>query len=265
MAEKSEQEQLAWTRWWWTSANEMMLKHKLTRQLVVEAVQKANTLPRPGAIELLETCVREGVPVVIVSAGLNCVIEEFLRVHDKSGNLLQSPLLSIHANQMNFDADGNLVGFGQNLITTRNKRDSMLLAKDFFDELFISRCLPGPWYSVLHRSSVLFPRAHGRESRTDQMARTRAHTHTHFRKHVLLLGDNINDADVVAHVPSSVTTVKVAFANRSLIKVKIFECGRICVCPRMSVRVSWCHSAFSAGLFVSLLLLACLARIAALL
>ena len=178
MAEKSEQEQLAWTRWWWTSANEMMLKHKLTRQLVVEAVKKANTLPRPGAIELLETCVRDGVPVVIVSAGLNCVIEEFLRVHDKSGNLLQSPLLSIHANQMNFDADGNLVGFGQNLITTRNKRDSMLLAKDFFDELFISRCLPGPWFSVLHRSSLLFLSAHGRESGTDRMARTRARTHT---------------------------------------------------------------------------------------
>lgn len=141
IGERSDEEQLALTQWWWTSANEMMLKHRLTRQLVVEAVQKANTLPRPGAIELLKTCIGEGVPVVIVSAGLNCVIEEFLRVHDESGSLLQSPLLSIHANRMDFDTAGNLVGFGENLITTRNKRDSMLLEKRFFDELFISRCL----------------------------------------------------------------------------------------------------------------------------
>ena len=67
------------------------------------------------------------------------MIEEFLRAHDKSGILLQSPLLTIHANRLDFDEHGNLLGFGPNLITTRNKRDSMLHAKEFFDQLFVSR------------------------------------------------------------------------------------------------------------------------------
>jgi hypothetical protein len=45
MAERPMREQIALAEWWWTSANEMMLKHNLTKDHVREAVQNANTSP----------------------------------------------------------------------------------------------------------------------------------------------------------------------------------------------------------------------------
>ena len=69
MAEKPLEEQLSLTNWWWASANEMMLKNELNRAMIVEAVGKANTAPRPGAMSLLTECISEGIPVMIVSAG----------------------------------------------------------------------------------------------------------------------------------------------------------------------------------------------------
>ena len=51
------------------SANEMMLKNELNHAMIVEAVGKANTAPRPGAMSLLTECISEGIPVMIVSAG----------------------------------------------------------------------------------------------------------------------------------------------------------------------------------------------------
>ena len=110
MAERPKSEQIALAEWWWTSANDMMLKHNLTQDHVREAVQNANTSPRPGAMALLTACISQGIPVAIVSAGLSCVIEEFVRKHDASGSLLSSPLFSIHANVLEFDSIGTLTG-----------------------------------------------------------------------------------------------------------------------------------------------------------
>jgi HAD superfamily hydrolase (TIGR01544 family) len=174
LADKPVAQQLALTEWWWTEANAMMLRHNLTESNVVEAIHQANTVLRPGAISFLTNCISEGIPVMIVSAGLNKVIREFLRKHDTSGTLLQSPMLTIHANEMEFDADGRLCGFGKHLITTRNKRD------------------------VLHSPG----------------ASAQLHQLTHSRRHVLLLGDNINDVDVVADLPPTVKAIKIGFANR---------------------------------------------------
>ena len=38
-------------------------------------------VPRPGVLELLKALETAGIPVLIVSAGLSDVIEEFLRQH----------------------------------------------------------------------------------------------------------------------------------------------------------------------------------------
>ena len=106
--------------------------------------------------------------------GLSTVIEEFLRLHDRTDTLLGSPLLTIHANQMLFDQDGKLTGFGPQMITTRNKRD------------------------VLHATDI----------------QAQAQKLLLERPNVLLLGDNLNDADVVAGLPASISCIKVGFANR---------------------------------------------------
>jgi len=84
--------------WWWRAANDLILKYEVEEGHVAEAVRRANTLPRAGALEALRRCVDQGIPVLIISAGFSHVIREFVRLHDP--DLAASPLLEIHANHM---------------------------------------------------------------------------------------------------------------------------------------------------------------------
>ena len=52
------------------------------RSLIPRMVRQSSMVPRPGALKLLHRLALLNVPVLIVSAGLWDVIEEFLRQHD---------------------------------------------------------------------------------------------------------------------------------------------------------------------------------------
>lgn len=86
---------------WWDQAHEHMVKHGMPpRQLIPRLVREADMRPRPGALELLKKCEMLGVPVLIVSAGVSDVIEEFLRQH---GALSEN--VTICSNRLNYEAD----------------------------------------------------------------------------------------------------------------------------------------------------------------
>jgi len=86
---------------WWDAAHELMVKHRTPpRALIPRLVRDARMVPRPGALELLKALETAGIPVLIVSAGLSDVIEEFLRQH---GALSEN--LAICSNRLNYDAD----------------------------------------------------------------------------------------------------------------------------------------------------------------
>jgi hypothetical protein len=63
MAERPMREQIALAEWWWTSANEMMLKHNLTMDHVREAVQNANTSPVENHKKVLSIVISVNVQV----------------------------------------------------------------------------------------------------------------------------------------------------------------------------------------------------------
>ena len=78
-----------------------MVKHRTPpRALIPRLVRDARMVPRAGALELLKALETAGIPVLIVSAGLSDVIEEFLRQH---GALSEN--LAICSNRLNYDAD----------------------------------------------------------------------------------------------------------------------------------------------------------------
>lgn len=86
---------------WWDRAHSFMIKHGMPpRQLIPRLVREANMKPRPGALELLKRLEALGVPVLIVSAGISDVIEEFLRQH---GALSEN--VTICSNRLNYAAD----------------------------------------------------------------------------------------------------------------------------------------------------------------
>ncbi|KAJ1480091.1 pyrimidine 5'-nucleotidase-domain-containing protein [Baffinella frigidus] len=130
---KSEEEQKVLFDDWWREANNLILRHGIEEAHVALAVQRANTLPRDGALELMRKCVERDIPVLIVSAGFTQVITEFVRQHDPA--LAASPLLSIHANHMVFDSGGTLAAFGEQVVHAKNKRFLYNHIGGYFDKL----------------------------------------------------------------------------------------------------------------------------------
>merc|ERR1719502_1907106 len=70
------------------------------RHLIPRLVREAKMIPRPGALELLKRLEELEIPVLIVSAGLSDVIEEFLRQH---GALSEN--ITVCSNRLNYEAD----------------------------------------------------------------------------------------------------------------------------------------------------------------
>mmetsp|Transcript_27845 Transcript_27845/g.71345 ORF Transcript_27845/g.71345 Transcript_27845/m.71345 type:complete len:314 (+) Transcript_27845:125-1066(+) len=86
---------------WWDKAHELMLKHGMPpRSRLPGLVRDAFMPPRPGALQMLEKLAKMNVPVLIVSAGLSDVIEEFLRQHDA---LTEN--VTVCSNRLNYGAD----------------------------------------------------------------------------------------------------------------------------------------------------------------
>lgn len=86
---------------WWDAAHAIMVKHGTPpRHLIPRLVRDARMKPRPGALELLKKCETMNIPVLIVSAGVSDIIEEFLRQH---GALTEN--VTICSNRLNYEAD----------------------------------------------------------------------------------------------------------------------------------------------------------------
>jgi len=86
---------------WWDKAHELMLKHGMPpRPMLQRLVREAYMPPRHGALALLRKLEEMKVPVLIVSAGLSDVIEEFLRQH----NALTENV-TVCSNRLNYGAD----------------------------------------------------------------------------------------------------------------------------------------------------------------
>ena len=86
---------------WWDAAHALMIKHGTPpRAIIPRLVREAKMKPRPGALELLRRLEILNVPVLIVSAGLTDVIEEFLRQHGAF-----SENVTVCSNRLNYSAD----------------------------------------------------------------------------------------------------------------------------------------------------------------
>jgi len=86
---------------WWDRAHSLMVKYGVPkRQLIPRLVREGKMTPRPGALELLRRLQELDIPVLIVSAGLSDVIEEWLRQH---GALSEN--VTVCSNRLNYAAD----------------------------------------------------------------------------------------------------------------------------------------------------------------
>ena len=86
---------------WWDTAHALVVKHGMPRRnMIPRLVRDARMVPRPGVLELLAELEELNVPVLIVSAGVSDIIEEFLRQH---GALSEN--VTVCSNRLNYAAD----------------------------------------------------------------------------------------------------------------------------------------------------------------
>lgn len=101
--------------WSWASLD-LIYEYNLTSELLKKGVEKSNLVFRDGAKEFLEVMNKKNIPVIIMSAGIGNVIEMFL----KKNNCYYDNIFII-SNFIEFDENGNMRKFENNMIHTLNK------------------------------------------------------------------------------------------------------------------------------------------------
>ncbi|XP_002967154.2 cytosolic 5'-nucleotidase 3 isoform X1 [Selaginella moellendorffii] len=107
---------------WWGKTHNLLVEGGLTFKAIQTSVANAVIGFRSGVVELLEILEAKSVPVLIFSAGLADIIEEVMRqkLHRSFKNI------RVVSNRMDFDGDGNLLGFKGKLIHVLNKNEHSL-------------------------------------------------------------------------------------------------------------------------------------------
>lgn len=162
--------------YWWDHVHEMLVSHRVTHSQLLRCWEDANPAMtfREGMVPLLQTLHRLSVPVTIVSAGIETIIEEHLR---REGVLTDN--IRIHANRLTFEGsdkgDKICTGISQR-IHSRNKCGTYVRMQEWFDN-----------------HSMRLSEDHGNVSAANP----------HLHRRLLVLGDSVGDARAGANIPAA--------------------------------------------------------------
>ena len=133
---------------WYSSCMDLYFKYNLSKYRLKEAVKSSNLVFRSGAKEFLKYTYANNIPVVILSAGIGSVIEEFLKekecyfeniylisntfIYDENGNAFKLKNSLIHT--MNKNIEGHLNGRWEKEFT---KRKYKILFGDTIEDIYM--------------------------------------------------------------------------------------------------------------------------------
>ena len=101
---------------WYQECMNLYYEYKLTKTKLLDSINNANLEFRGGAKEFLIEASKNNIPVIILSAGIGNVIEEFL----KNNNCYFENIFII-SNFIEFNKNGDMLPFKNNLVHTLNK------------------------------------------------------------------------------------------------------------------------------------------------
>jgi cytosolic 5'-nucleotidase 3 len=107
---------------WWDRANTALISEKAPISLVPEAVAEASWQFRRGTNEMFDTCDKNGIPILVFSAGITDVIDEMIKQRIAVGGRVFNSLHVI-SNKMRPDESGTIVGFMGSVIHVFNKNE----------------------------------------------------------------------------------------------------------------------------------------------
>lgn len=115
---------------WYTKCMYLYYKYNLKKSNLQSSVVNCKMLFRDGVKEFLNDMNKSNVPVIILSAGIGNVIEEFL----KNNNCYYKNIY-ILSNFIEFDYDGNMKEFDGKIIYTMNKKLDINELEEFSNKL----------------------------------------------------------------------------------------------------------------------------------
>lgn len=115
---------------WYTKCICLYYKYNLKKSDLENSIASCNMLFRDGAKEFFNDMNKRNVPVIILSAGIGNVIEEFL----KNNNCYYKNIYII-SNFIEFDYAGNMKEFDGRIIYTMNKKLDINVLEKFCEKL----------------------------------------------------------------------------------------------------------------------------------
>ncbi|XP_004707531.1 7-methylguanosine phosphate-specific 5'-nucleotidase isoform X1 [Echinops telfairi] len=112
---------------WWTKAHDLLCQQKIQNVQIAEVVRESNAMLRDGYKMFFNMLYRHSIPLFIFSAGIGDILEEIIRQMK-----VYHPNIHIVSNYMDFDENGFLQGFKDQLIHTYNKNLSLHENSNYF-------------------------------------------------------------------------------------------------------------------------------------
>jgi len=112
---------------WWTQEHDLMVRHRMRKNYIKEMVEsvRSNSRLRPVCTTLLDLLDEHKIPVAIASAGVADMLEEILKQHYENFDTSKNSLFHVVGNRMQFNNDGELVGWKEPLIHVMNKKSHL--------------------------------------------------------------------------------------------------------------------------------------------
>lgn len=106
---------------WWEEHKKLFIASKMRKEIILDIVQKNTCIFREYANEVFDLLKEKDIPILIFSAGIGNIIEEFLKIKNKL-----TPNVYILSNTFVFNEDGNATGYEGPIIHVFNKSEAQL-------------------------------------------------------------------------------------------------------------------------------------------
>lgn len=124
------EEKIKAMRQWYYGVMDLYFKYNLTEEKLQKSINNSKIIFREGAKEFLENLNDKNIQVVVLSAGIGNVIEQFLKT-----NNCYFPNMKIISNFLKFDESGKILKQNENIIHTLNKTMEGHISEKFAKEL----------------------------------------------------------------------------------------------------------------------------------
>ena len=115
---------------WWSRHLELLIKSKMTKDILKQIVDTNKIYLRDGCDEFFSFLKKNNIPMLIFSAGLGDVIKGFLEQKNKI-----SKNIHVISNFFEFDEEGKVIGYNSKIIHTFNKNEYAVKDTPYFKEI----------------------------------------------------------------------------------------------------------------------------------